>query len=183
MAHTVLSWLKNHTLAQRKAPVIDLSGDVFVSSSGRRRAGTFSAYRARIARSVTYMEHRATRRLAGRNDDRGSQPYRPGLAAGHCWFWGTPAMTALMEQAATTARHCCLRDATALARCFRRHVAATPVEANARAVAVRSRRGRRLRYTVEEALTNISSVADPTSASVVETKIMAKAQDKPNVRR
>lgn len=106
------------------------------------------------------------------------------LGSGSLPVLGTPAMTALMEQAATNLAQALLPEGwtsvgTALSIA---HVAATPVGAVVRAVAkVEAVEGRRLRYTVE-AFDEADPIGQGTHERyVVEAeKFMAKAQDKLN---
>ena len=104
------------------------------------------------------------------------------LGSGSLPVLGTPAMTALMEQAATNLAQSLLPEGwtsvgTALSI---EHVAATPVGASVRGVAtVEEVAGRRLRYRVE-AFDEGGLIGRGThDRYVVETeKFMAKAQDK-----
>ena len=104
------------------------------------------------------------------------------LGSGSLPVFGTPAMTALMEQAATNLAQSLLPEGwtsvgTALSI---EHVAATPVGASVRGVAtVEEVAGRRLRYRVE-AFDEGGLIGRGThDRYVVETeKFMAKAQDK-----
>lgn len=106
------------------------------------------------------------------------------LGSGSLSVLGTPAMTALMEQAATNLAQALLPEGwtsvgTALAI---EHVAATPVGARVRAVAhVEAVEGRRLRYAVE-AFDEAGLIGRGThDRYVVEAgKFLAKAQDKLN---
>lgn len=106
------------------------------------------------------------------------------LGSGSLPVLGTPAMTALMEQAATNLAQALLPEGwtsvgTALSVA---HVAATPVGAVVRAAAkVEVVEGRRLRYTVE-AFDEAGPIGHGTHERyVVEAeKFMAKAQDKLN---
>ncbi len=106
------------------------------------------------------------------------------LGSGSLLVLGTPAMTALMEQAATNLAQALLPEGwTSVGTMLSvEHVAATPVEANVRAVAkVEAVEGRRLRYTVE-AFDEAGLIGRGSHERyVVETeKFMAKAQDKLN---